>query len=152
MHFASKKVPKRVKIEAKIDQKMASCQKNGFSLPYSKYNGFFIIIGVRDIHLVSSICTKIDQKTELDFEIVVWAFFLICWSFWGSFWEPKRDLRGDFWEGFLSIKNRSQKKIRLQLSGLGVGGLGVLKDHDLDIKYQISWSLYLDIKYLIILI
>ncbi len=67
--------------------------KNEFSLPYSKYNGFFNTILGSGPPFWELTSDKHRSKNELDLEIV---FFVVdVWSFGGPFWEPKRGLRGD---------------------------------------------------------
>ena len=51
--FYTKMVPQRVKFETNIDQKIASCQKNEFSLPHSKNLWILMNFRVRGLHLWS---------------------------------------------------------------------------------------------------
>ena len=48
--FYTKMVPQRVKFETKIDQKIASCQKNEFSLPYSENQWILMNLRVWGLH------------------------------------------------------------------------------------------------------
>ena len=103
--------PKWTQVVTKIDATSAFCRKSGFSLPYSKTNGFSRKSGVQNLRCLDRDRAKNAGKTKFNFNVDFSVFFPDVGSILAPFWRTKPDPGISFWTLFWVSKKESKKKV-----------------------------------------